>query len=220
MKKTIGLISATALLVAVLLPLAAYSQQQDSQFSGFLGDYSKLAEEKDAAGETVLRYINPKISSGEYKSLLIDAVQFYPAPKPSEQVSEHTLNDIRNYVDNGLRVKLGGKLALATEAGPGVLRIRPAITAVASKAPGLKPYEIVPIGFLISSVKGRGKVAAIEMEVEVVDSVTGERLGASVRKGVGAKLEGKNTKLTLDHLRPTLDKWIETGSAFVAEKLK
>jgi hypothetical protein len=45
-------------------------------------------------------------------------------------------------------------------------------------------------------------------------------MGASVRKGVGAKLEGKDGQLTLEQLRPTLDKWVETGSSFVAEKLK
>lgn len=218
MKKTIRLVSATALLLATLLPVSAYAEEPE--YSGFLGDYSKLAEEKDAAGEAVLRYINPALKPGDYNSVIIDAVQFYPAPKPTEQVSERTLNDIRNYMDNGLREKMGGKLTIATEPGPGVLRLRPAITAVAPQSPGLKPYEIVPIGFLISAAKGRGKVAAITMEIEAVDSVTGERIGASVRKGVGAKLEKKDAQLTLEQLRPTLDKWIETGSSFMAEKLK
>ncbi len=217
MRKTFRLVSAAALLATILMPISAHSEQQ---FSGFLGDYKKLAEEKDTAGETVFRYINPKISAGGYDSLLIDATQFYPAPKPSEQVSEGTLNDIRNYVDKGLREKLGEKLTLATEAGPGVLRIRPAITAVAAQTQGLKPYQLIPIGFLISSAKGRGKEAAIQMEVDVVDSVSGERMGASLRRGIGAKLEKKDSQLTLDHLRPTLDNWIETGSAFIGEKLK
>lgn len=198
----------------------ATSALADQQFSGFLGDYSKLSSEKDAAGETVLRYMNPNLKPGAYQKVLLDAVQFYPAPKASEHVDQQTLNDIRNYVDRGLRDKLGTKLALASEPGPGVMRIRPAITAVAGKTPGLKPYEILPIGFVISAAKGRGKEATIEIEVEMVDSLSGERMGASVRQGVGAKLEGKEAKLTLNHLRPLLDKWIDTGSAFVAERFK
>lgn len=208
----------TLLFFTALLPSSTYADEQ--KHSGFLGDYSKLTQEKDATGETVLRYINPALKPGDYNSVIIDAVQFYPEPKATEQVSEQTLNDIRNYVDSGLREKMGGKMTIATEPGPGVLQMRPAITAVASQSPGLKPYELLPIGFLISSAKGRGKVAAITMEVDAVDSVTGVRVGASVRKGAGAKLDSNDAQLTLEHLRPTLDKWIETGSSFMAEKLK
>lgn len=217
MKNPICII-ATVLFFTALLPISAYADEQIH--SGFLEDYSKLSQEKDATGETVLRYINPTLKSGDYNSVIIEAIQLYPAPKATDQVSEQTLNDIRDYVDSGLRGKMEGKVTVTTEPGPGVLRIRPAITAVASQTAGLKPYELLPIGFLISSVKGRGKVAAITMEVDAVDSVTGERIGASVRKGAGAKLDSSNAQLTLEHLRPTLDKWIETGSSFVAEKLK
>lgn len=217
MKNSIRVI-ATALFFTTLLPSLAYAEEQTH--SGFLGDYSKLTQEKDATGETVLRYVNPALKSGDYNSVIIDPVQFHPEPKATEQVSEQTLNDIRNYVDSGLREKMAGKMTIATEPGPDVLQIRPAITAVASQSAGLKPYELLPIGFLISSAKGRDKVAGITIEFDAVDSVTGERVGASVRKGAGAKLDSSSAQLTLEHLRPTLDKWIETGSSFVAEKLK
>lgn len=217
MKKPIRVI-VTLLFFTVLLPASTYADEQ--KHSGFLSDYSKLTQEKDSAGETVLRYVNPALKPGDYNSAIIDPIQFYPEPKATEQVSEQTLNEIRDYMDSGLRAKMEEKMTIVTESGPGVLRIRPAITAVASQSAGLKPYELLPIGFLISSVKGRDKVAAITMEVDAVDSVTDERVGASVRKGAGAKLDSKDAQLTLEQLRPTLDRWIETGSSFMAEKLK
>lgn len=209
---------AIVLFVTALLPISAYAEEKT--YSGFLGDYSKLSQDKDSTGETVLRYINPALKPGDYNSVIIDAVQLYPEPKATEQVSEQTLNDIRNYVDSALQEKIAGKMFVTTEPGPDVLVLRPAITAVASQTAGLKPYELLPIGFLISSAAGRDKVAAITMEFDVVDSVTGERVGASVRKGAGAKLESPKAQLTLEHLRPTLDKWIETGTSFMAEKFK
>ena len=221
MSKAMQFIVVTAMGALVAASAIADQKSAGGEFSGFLGDYSKLSDEKDAAGEAVKRYVSPNLKPGAYQKVLIDAFQFYPAPKPSPQLSEQTLNDIRNYMDKALRHKLGSKLALASEPGPGVARIRPAITAVSSKKQGLKPYEVLPVAFIIShGIVGKPKEAAIKLEVEVLDSVTGERLGAAIREGTGAKLEGKDEKLTLEHVRPLLDKWIDTGSAFVAERLK
>ncbi|MDP2784768.1 MAG: DUF3313 domain-containing protein [Sulfurimicrobium sp.] len=217
MKNSTYLVSIGALLAAVTFAPAAFAEEAQS---GFLGDYSALAEVKDTAGDTVMRYISPKFKPGAYQKVMIDPTQYYPAPKPTDQVTASTLTEISHYVDKGLHAKLGTKVTLVSEAGPGVLRMRPAITAVAAQTPGLKPYQVIPIAFIISSAKGRGKEAAINIEVEMVDSMTGERLGASVRKGAGAKLASDKAPLLLKDVQPLLDKWIDTGSTFVAERMK
>jgi len=190
------------------------------QTSGFLGDYSQLREVKDAAGETVLRYVNPKAGGGKYQRLLLDPVQYYPAPQASAQVDLATLNAVRNYVDKTMRDRLGARIPLATEPGPGVLRLRTAITAVSSAEAGRKPYQYIPIAFLVTAATGLGQEATIAMEFEAVDSMTGERLGAAVRKGVGARLEGKDAKVTLKDLSKQLNTWIDTGANFMAQALK
>jgi RecJ-like exonuclease len=217
MKKSNHWLSIGALLAAATFASVGYAAEENS---GFLGDYSGLTEAKDASGDTLLRYVNPKIKHGTYQKVMIDHTQFYPAPKPSEQVSESTLTEISNYVDQGLHAKLGSKLTIVTEPGPGVIRIRPAITSVAAQTPGLKPYQVIPIAFIVTSAKGRGKEAAIQIEVEMVDSLTGERVGASVRKGSGAKLASDKAPLRLSDVKPLLDKWIDSGAAFVTERLK
>lgn len=217
MKNTIRLITLSALMLTNTLTSVALAESENS---GFLRDYSALSEVKDAAGDKVMRYVNPKLTSADYQAVIIDPVQFYPTPKPTEQVTASTLTEISNYVDKGLNENLGSKVTLAKEPAAGVARVRTAITAVAANSAGLKPRDFVPIGFLISSVKGRDKEAAIQIEVEIVDSITGELLGAAVRKGVGAKLAGKDAKLSLKDVQPLLDKWIDTGSSFVAERIK
>lgn len=206
-----------ALAIGISLSAAAVAEEGDS---GFLGDYSALTKTKDAAGDTVMRYVNPKIKPGAYQQIMIDATQYYPVPAPTKQVSAATLEEIRNYVDKGLREKLGAKVPLASQPGPGVLRVRPAITAVVPQTPGLKPYQALPIAFVVTAAKGRGKEAAINIEVEAVDSVTGERMGASVRKGTGAKLASSDAELTLADVQPLLDRWIDTGASFIASHLK
>lgn len=217
MKRSIKWVSMGAFMASVILASGAHAEEIGS---GFLGDYSALSEVRDAAGEILMRYMNPKFKPGVYQKVMIDPTQYYPAPEPTDQVSASTLTEISNYVDKGLREKLGEKVMLASEPGPDVLRMRPAITAVAPKTPGLKPYQLIPIAFIVTSLKGRGKEATIHVEVEVVDSMTGERMGASVRKGVGAKLADDKAELTLKDVQPLLDKWIDTGSALVAEYVK
>lgn len=217
MKKSIKWVSMGAFMASVILASVAHAEDAGS---GFLGDYSALSEVKDKAGDTVMRYLNPKFKPGVYQKVMIDPTQYYPAPKPTDQVSASTLTEISDYVDKGLRAKLGAKVMLASEPGPGVLRVRPAITAVAPQTPGLKPYQLIPIAFIVSAARGRGKEATIHVELEAVDSMTGERMGASVRKGVGAKLASDKAKLTLKDVQPLLDKWIDTGSTFAAEYVK
>lgn len=195
---------------------SGYAESADS---GFLGDYSKLAEVKDASGETVLRYVNPDVKPGAYHAVRLDPIEYYPAPKPTEQVSAQTLTEIAEYMDKGIRDALSRKVNVFMESGPGVARMRTAITAVAPKSPALRPYELLPIAFLISAAAGRGKEATIQIEVQLVDSVTGELIGESVRKGTGAKLASETAPLSLKDIQPLLDKWIETGTQFMEERL-
>lgn len=217
MNKVVKFISMGTLLASFTLASVGTAQADES---GFLGDYAALKEVKDKGGDTVLRYVNPNLKPGTYQAVMIDPTQYYPAPKPGEQVSSRTLTDISNYLDKGLRDALGAKVVIAAQPGPGVLRIRPAITAVAPKNVALKPYQLLPMALVVSSVKGRGEEAAIQIEVDVVDSVSGERMGAAVRKGVGAKLASDKAALTLTDVLPLLDRWIDTGSSFVAEQVK
>ncbi len=212
--------------LSILLALAAGASlsaavaADKGEYSGFLGDYSALKETKDASGDIVMRYANPKLKPGMYRKVILEPTQYYPAPAPTKQVSAATLDEIRNYVDKGLREMLGAKLAPASEEGPGVLRVRPAITAVAPQTPGLKPYQLIPIALVFTAAKGRGKEAVINIEVEALDSVTGERMGAALRKGVGAKLASDEAQLSLADVKPVLDRWIETGASVVAAQIK
>lgn len=213
-KQSLGFLALAAGLAAASPAFA------ESEGSGFLGDYSALKTTKDPAGDTVQRYLNPKLKPGTYQAVMIDPTEYYPAPTPTKQVSAATLEEIRNYMDRGLREKLGAQVKLSPQPGPGVLRIRPAITAVAPQTPGLKPYQYIPIAFIVSSATGRGKEATISIEIEAVDSLSGERMGASVRKGSGAKLESDDAPLTLNDVKPLLDRWIDTGASFVASQIK
>lgn len=229
MRRSIRVVMSVLLASVALVLAGCATKSQKTQISrnasgvahsGYLGDYSMLSEVTDAQGEKVMRYVNPKLRPGAYQAIMLEPTRFYPEPQPSAQVDADTLASIQRYVDTQLQNKLGSRIKLVSRPGPGVLRLRPAITAVGGEKAALKPYQYIPVAFVATQIKGRKQTAALQMEVDVTDSMTGERMGAMVRKGEGSQLSGSNARLSLDDVRPLLDSWIDTGAMFASQTLK
>lgn len=214
-----------AVAAAVVLGACATKTTKEEQYSGYLKNYSQLKEEKDAAGAPVMRHISPKISSGAYRQIMIDRVEFYPPPQPNANVDAATLEQIRAYLDQQLRKKIGERVPVVNQPGPGVVRMRAAITGAGGEKAALAPYEYIPIGFVVSTAREaagrRAKDAAVYVEAELLDGVSGERLGAVVKKGTGEAVKGgESGKLTLEHVKPVLDHWAQLAADFVSSNLR
>jgi hypothetical protein len=82
---------------------------------------------------------------------------------------------------------------------------------VAAKDEGLKPYQYVPMAFVVTTAKraatGAPQRAFIVAEVEGTDSVTGELLAQRVRVGTGERLAkiAEQDAITLETVKPLLD---------------
>lgn len=181
------------------------------EYSGFLTDYSRLQEAKAADGTPVLRWVSPKLTAATYHKVIIDPVQFHPAPQPTEQVSAEVLTQIRNYFDTALRQHMGESYSATTEPGPGVFRFRPAITGVTAGPEALKLRQYLPIALIFTTARQaagvRPEQVVVHLEAEAVDSQTNEQLGAVVAAGTGESLKGASDKLNLAHVQPLLDHW-------------
>jgi len=145
----------------------------------------------------------------------LDPVVFYPDPKPTDDVSMQTLTQIRNAVDQSLRSKIGQQVQLVDRAGPGVARMRVAITAVGAESEALKAYQYIPIALVLTGAKvaldgGRPREAAVAVETHVMDSQSGDLLYAAVRGGTGeriSKADDGQGGVQLSQLRPLVDAW-------------
>lgn len=173
-------------------------------------------------GEPVLRYISLRLTSSNYTKVLIEPIQYYPQPKPTENVSAQTLEDIRNYVEEIFRLKVSEKVQVVDQPGPAVARMRVALTAVGVQVEELKPYQYIPVALVLTAgqaaVSGRPQEAALYLEAEMSDSISSERLGIAVRKGTGERLKAvreSGTEVTLESLKPLLDRWADAYSHFV-----
>ena len=137
-----------------VMPAAQAHAQTES---GFLKDYSQLQVGKDPKGTERRFWAKEKVNWQSYQAMLIEPVEFHPKPEGTAQVSLGTLNDIRNYLNTALPKAVEQNMKLAKEPGPGVLRLRTAITAV-SVDKSLKPYQLLPIGLLITAAHRSGGV--------------------------------------------------------------
>lgn len=216
-----------SLLCAALLAVAACSSNRvdPKDYSGFLKDYSRLQEAKSPSGDPVMRWIDPKVNINQYSQVFVEPSQFYPKPQPTAVISQQTLQEITRYFNEALRREMGSVMPLAKGPGPGVIVVRPAITAVSTSNEGLKPYEVIPIALIAAGVNtamgGRDQDVDVGVEAAFLDGASQKVLAQVVRKGAGQELENDTQKLTLNDVKPVLDGWAkDMRASFLEAKQK
>ena len=212
------------LLGAVLSSGCSPVKPDDSKYSGWMKDYSQLSESQSPTGGTALRWKNPALKKGQYKAIMVDRVGYYPAVKPSAQVPSGTLAAIPTYLEEQVRKQVGMSLPLVSQPGPGVLRLRAAITSVETPIEGLQAYEVIPIALVfagVSTVAGtRDHNSDVYLEAQLIDSQTNVVMGKTVRRGMGKALENSKDQLKLDDVKPVLDNWARDAGVFVGTQVK
>ena len=202
-------IKSTSFLLGAMLVMATIAPVL-AQDAGFLKDYSQLEMRKDAKGVERKIWINPKLRPQNYQKIIIEPITFFPAPSPTEQVSMGALDEIRAYIDSGVRKAVAASLPVVSEDGPGVIRFRWGITA-ASVEKSLKVYQLIPLALIVTAAKRGTGIETynvkLMVEGEWVDSVSGEVLMRAVRVGKGVEVKG-DAPLTLKVAQPQLDSWM------------
>lgn len=198
-------------IAAMMLAGCASTITPPEDYSGFLKDYSRLKEDKSPTGVAVMRWIDPSVKVSKYTSVYIEPSQLYPKPQPTAQIPLRTLQGITQYYDQALKRELSKSLPIATSPGPGVLIVRPAITAVGSKTEGFKPYEVVPIALVAAAVNtaagGRDQETSIATEVAFLDAESNQVVAQVVRKGAGQNLENSESTMAVADAKAVLDGW-------------
>ena len=145
--------------------------------TGFLSDYSKLELKEDGH----LAYLGDR--AGEYNSFMIDPVSILFERNVEDPVfSDKEIEELKQYVVDNLKDDLtkDDGYSVVNTAGPGVARIRVGITELDETIGVLNVSTYTKI-----TGAGLGGVSA---EGELVDSVSGEQLGAMVRWDSGNRI--------------------------------
>ena len=185
--------------------------------SGFLSDYSAL--KPGGKDQALLVYIDPNVRWREYRAIMVDPVQFWGSPdvKPEQQ------QELCNFYYTKLRERLATQLPIVEAPGPGVLRVRAALTDATSATPALRTVSVVvPQARLLSSVTNlvSGSYAFVgeaQSEMEVLDGGTGRRLAAAVDRRSGG-LSVKNVDVwKWGDAEKAMDYWAERVTQRLAE---
>ncbi|MHC2144598.1 DUF3313 domain-containing protein [Pseudomonas sp. 210_17 TE3656] len=207
------LISAPVLCLSLLMVGCSQNRVSPKEYSGFLRNYDQLSEHKTASGESVLRWVSPKLHMERYSQVYIAPSQFYPQPKASAQIPETTLKAITIYYDAALKRELGKVLNLVEQPGPNTLIVRPAITSVSAHTQSLHFYEYLPVTLVaagVSSAVGiRDLDSVIATEAAFLDGGSRTVVAEVVRKGTGLPLENDDQVMTAENLKLVLDGWAQ-----------
>lgn len=205
---------------------ATTEQQRGVTESGFLKDYSILRP--GAEGEAAFRYVNPNARFSAYDKVLVEPVTLWAASKDSlKDIDEADRSMILDYLHTALVRRLGEKMSIVNEAGPGVLRIRAAITE-ADKAPAVMSTvsTVMPMMWAASNLKKiavgtQSFVGKAGGEIEITDSVTGELLAAAVDRRSGTKSLERIGGGSWDDFRNACDVWAQMlANRLAAERAK
>ncbi len=194
---------AAALLLALTLACSQPPPEKSSrikklpkgqEFSGFLKDYSQLKPDPEL-GSSALTYVNQDQMKNlrHYVAMIVDPVQVYVATNVKEsEIPQGGPEAAANYFHYALVKAVADAYPIADEPSPLVLRLRAAIVGVDL---GGKVDETPEEAKLAPPLERALDIRDIWVEVELVDSVTGERIAAAVDKadlGEGALIGAKN----------------------------
>jgi len=174
-------------------------------YSGFLQDYSQL---KRSPRHANTMYQQRKLLSA-YTSFIVDPVKFLPETTAggaavTNSEAESLAADLRAQVVESLSINY----QVVTEPGTGVARIRSAITQVARARHG---------------DNGSLRVGGAAVEAEIVDSLTGERLGAVVEGDIATPSIGLTTDpyedahIVFQHWAARMNLWIRDAKDLATE---
>jgi hypothetical protein len=203
-----GVAGIAAASIVALSACALTSQTRTVEKSGFLGDYSQLRE--GGQGEAQLVYVKPGVTWARYDKVVIDPVTVWTSGDSTvAQVSEADRQLLADYLDASLRNSLRQDYTLVDRPEPNALRVRVAITDAKAAHVVLNTVsKVVPQLRVLTTVGGLATdtqvlVGRAGVEAEVLDGVTGERLGAAVDRRAGTKA-----------LRGGVSTWSDVQNAF------
>ena len=175
--------------------------------SGFFEEPIKFKPDPDR--KSALRYISPNLKAGTYTKAVFNPVEIWYAPdSPYKGIEPDQLAKITDRFYRAMVKAADASKLLTDKPGPGIVLVRAAITNVKATRPKPKWYNYNPIGGIAYGIKRIGYHDVIlsdaVMEMEVLDSETGETLGALVDTGVGINKKGQK-KRTWEDVEKTLD---------------
>ena len=181
------------------------------EFSGFLQDYSKFKPNEKLGGDA-LTFVNPdKMKSlHRYVAIIVDPVQVYVSTAADASlIPDSGRGAVAKYFEHALVEAVSDAFPVVDSPGPLVLRLRAALVGIDLGG------KVAPLNDPAMVAKPMDRAIVLEkvsVEMELVDSETGERIAAAVDKatlGAGAEVGAENFSRIerYNEAKMALDQW-------------
>ncbi len=180
--------------------------------SGFLSTYSGFKPGPRGGADWV--YLKENVDFKSYDKIMMDHVVFYFRDDVKYKgIHADELKELADAFHKAMAEALQDAYPFVDKPGPGVLRVRAAITDVVASKPALNTVtSVIPIGIAVSTVK-RGVtgthsfVGQASMEAEFLDSRTNERLAAVIDTKAGEKYKVVKGMSKWGHTKDAFNFW-------------
>lgn len=186
--------------VSLLTISLAACATEKAENSGFLTDYSSLKANPEIQGQ--MRFEDSSISLKAYNQFMIDPIIVHFAPNSEGTAINPTdLKTLTDYFHAAAVQKLSTDFKIANQPGPGVLRLRVAITDISKTIPLLNIHPG-------TKFSGAG-LGGASMEAEAIDSVSSKRIVAVVETAQGLKSSISSGLSEFGHAKEVMDIWVD-----------
>jgi hypothetical protein len=229
------LLPTLAMATACALPLVTAADSAtnapafgDYQAKGFLTEYSKLRPSTKEKG--AYSYRDPAADLGNYNKLLVDRIKiWFKEDSDYKGIDPDELKMLTDYFYAAIEKAMGDAYPMVADAGPEVLRLRIALTDVVPNKPKAAWVSlVVPFAWVADAGSGvaKGKAGSTAstgeatIEMEALDSTTGQQLAAYIETEVGKKYqwtkgidEGTSSYIDAyskwDYTKKAIDQWAQ-----------
>jgi uncharacterized protein DUF3313 len=157
--------------------------------TSFLRNYSEL--EAGGEGQALMRYRDPGVDFSKYDKIKLDPVTVWTDERSNlATLPVDEIQSLVDYLDASLRARLSKDYQLVDRPGPGVMRLRVAITeadgspAVAGTVSGDGPLAHLIQGSRKLATGTTTFVDRAGVEAELLDSLSEQRLAAAIDRRV------------------------------------
>ena len=164
------------------------------KYAGFLSDYSRLQPVPDGNGAE--RYLKPNENWKQYNKVMLDRIRvWYKDDANYKGIDPTELKTLTDYFQNAIVKALEPTYPVVTQPGPGVLRVRVAITDLVPTKPEMSVVTlVVPYATVADVAAGGGTgstpyLGQTAIEAEFLDSRTNQVVAAYVDRQIGKKYD-------------------------------
>ena len=191
---------AGAISLAFFLTIIAfgYAYAQDSQYSGFLSDYSQLKSSSDQHMDYTYIAAGAPERMANYSAVMIDQPEVFIAPNSKYKgMKPDDMKQLADAFRTSMAQSLSTTYMIVDQPGPNVVYLRFAISNVQLKKKKRGLLSYTPVGLVAGAAKSaltsdmtkKIDLKGLTVEMEVLDSSSQEQLAALLETRSGKKDE-------------------------------